>query len=645
MVTLMALASCEEDETNPSENPDETTITTESLAGHHSQYVSFCVGESLELKPYMTGDTYKWKPNGETTETIDVSTEGTYIALITNDSNIYADTITVTEINCDATVEVCGTIDENTTWTKDHMYLVTCNLSIVGATLTIEPGTIIKIKDDITISVGLWSEGTIIAKGNKGAPILFTSANTSPTAGDWNSFSFNKQSGNASIFEYCNFEYGGGYSDYSGIFEIEECKVAIDHCTITESSSYGIYLDDEAEFSSFNDNLISKTKNHAIRTYPNHVHTIGTGNDFQMESSIMGIEVKGGTFNLTEETWKAQNVPYIMNGYFHVASAAGSILNIEAGATLAFKDGADLEIGSSSENGTIIAIGTEDQPITFTAASLSPEPGDWRDIELTGGATNNCTFEYCVFEYGAWDGNYGMVNIEDCSISFDNCTINSSGSDGIWLRDAGFNSFTNNTFTNSDNSSYPINIEADYAHTLGYGNTVDKLGAKVRSGTISGNVTWKKLGFPYYVTDIVTVSSSTSPELTLEAGTIFKFSGYGTFSVGYGSEGGKLIAKGTAEDRITFTASGLTPKPSDWGTIKLYTSTMAGTEFDYCDVSYGGWDSNYGMITMWTTGTNVSISNSHFSHSGAYGIYVKDSNPTITNVTYSDNAQEDYYTR
>ncbi|MBT2556159.1 T9SS type A sorting domain-containing protein [Hymenobacter sp. ISL-91] len=87
-----------------------------------------------------------------------------------------------------APVEVSGSITTNTTWTADRVYLLKGFVFVEsGATLTIEPGTIIKgdkaSKGTLTIKQG----AKIEARGTAARPIVFTS-NQAPgerDRGDW----------------------------------------------------------------------------------------------------------------------------------------------------------------------------------------------------------------------------------------------------------------------------------------------------------------------------------------------------------------------------------------------------------------------------------------------------------------------------
>lgn len=87
-----------------------------------------------------------------------------------------------------APVEVSGTITTNTTWTADKIYLLKGFVFVEsGATLTIEPGTIIKgdlaSKGTLTIKQG----AKIDARGTALKPIVFTSNQPagSRARGDW----------------------------------------------------------------------------------------------------------------------------------------------------------------------------------------------------------------------------------------------------------------------------------------------------------------------------------------------------------------------------------------------------------------------------------------------------------------------------
>lgn len=85
-------------------------------------------------------------------------------------------------------VTVTGEITNNTTWTANKTYLISGYVYVKnGATLTIEPGTIIRGEQSTTGTLVITRGAKIVAVGTKDLPIIFTSAEAagSRNYGDW----------------------------------------------------------------------------------------------------------------------------------------------------------------------------------------------------------------------------------------------------------------------------------------------------------------------------------------------------------------------------------------------------------------------------------------------------------------------------
>ncbi|MGH7455606.1 MAG: LVIVD repeat-containing protein, partial [bacterium] len=98
------------------------------------------------------------------------------------------------------------------------------------------------------------------------------------------------------------------------------------------------------------------------------------------------------------------------------------------------------------------------------------------------------------------------------------------------------------------------------------------------SGTISANTTWSGARF---ITGNITVQNNAT--LTIAAGTTVAFANGTNLTVNAGS---KILANGTATQRIKFTANTSPAGRSQYGTIFLYGS---GNQFQYCTVEYSDW--------------------------------------------------------
>jgi parallel beta-helix repeat protein len=129
-----------------------------------------------------------------------------------------------------------------------------------GATLTIEPGVVVKFNSTRTIMVGqaTYGTGNLVARGIPEAPIIFTSVKDPcdpcnlAAAGDWRQIYFTDYSVDAtydsnddylsgSILEYIIVEYAG-YGNSGAIFA-EKSSPCLNYCEVRHNSYYGIQVD------------------------------------------------------------------------------------------------------------------------------------------------------------------------------------------------------------------------------------------------------------------------------------------------------------------------------------------------------------------------------------------------------------------
>lgn len=104
-----------------------------------------------------------------------------------------------------ATIPVTGNITSNTTWTNNNIYVIVGEVLVKNATLTIEPGTLVKGQSGQTSRLVITQTGKIYAKGTATQPIVFTSSAAvgNRNRGDWAGIAI---LGNAPV----NFKDGGG---------------------------------------------------------------------------------------------------------------------------------------------------------------------------------------------------------------------------------------------------------------------------------------------------------------------------------------------------------------------------------------------------------------------------------------------------
>lgn len=112
-----------------------------------------------------------------------------------------------------------------------------------GAILRIAPGAEFHFKSGGSIEVADSYAGTLLAVGTATEPIIFTTNNSIPKAGQWRHIYFDSNTNPGTIMEYCNVSYGSEDSYYKGNIILDgTTNVTIQNCTLSNSDGYGLYL-------------------------------------------------------------------------------------------------------------------------------------------------------------------------------------------------------------------------------------------------------------------------------------------------------------------------------------------------------------------------------------------------------------------
>jgi len=190
--------------------------------------------------------------------------------------------------------DVGGLICTNTTWTSaGSPYVITGSSIVVGcnATLTIEPGVVVKVSPTLAITVGstAFGKGNIIARGTEQLPIVFTSTNAPAAPGNWSRIHFTDFAVDATFDSDGNYLSGGilehviveyaGYGNYAAVFAeksapflnyceirhnlLEGVKVTgtnapavkISNCQVWDNAKRGIYITDREGYKLLNNNI------------------------------------------------------------------------------------------------------------------------------------------------------------------------------------------------------------------------------------------------------------------------------------------------------------------------------------------------------------------------------------------------------
>ncbi len=542
-----------------------------------------------------------------------------------------------------------GNINANEEW-KAGMHEITGEVYVDGATLTIDPGAIVKFDQGTGLFIGYnggTAGATLIANGTADQPILFTSSATNKTPGDWEYIGFYSGASNNNSMKFCTVEYAGSSQDY-GEIDIEGTSVTIENSYIQHSMSKGITVDQTGKFNSFTADTLRNNASYDIALFGANANTIGLNNGMMSNTNVY-VEA-GDPYSLSDGTWNKLNCTYILDGDLYIESSTGAKLTLAPGVKVALSQNSEIDVGYDSNTfGTLVANGSADDSvyITSSAAEGNKTAGDWGYIGFWSGAGSSSSFTYTSVTYGGGNTNEpGEIYIDGAKVGISNSRISESLKSGVHCLDnGGFSGFTNNVI--EDNGTYPVVIGAKNVSTIGTGNTYTGAGIYVDAAVISTDATWTPQSIPYIISGDLYVESSAGNTLTLPAGTTLKFTQGSEIDVGYDSNtAGKLVAQGTADSPIIFTSAAPSGNESagDWGYIGFWSGTESGSILDHCTISYGGGSGNEPgniYVTDVVSG-RLTISNCQITNSSSYGVFTDSGTaPDVSTDTFSNNASGD----
>ncbi len=321
------------------------------------------------------------------------------------------------------------------------------------------------------------------------------------------------------------------------------------------------------------------------------------------------------------QTWTTAGSPYIINGNISVYGYGVPILTIEAGVEVKFNAGASLIIGysASSHGGGIVANGSQENPVLFTANTDTPSEGYWNCLRTNSYTYTASTFTHTIFEYGGSDT--GMFNVNNYQAhltpQFDHCVFRHSANYGLYH--IGFDvgaSVQNSSFEN--NLGYPLHTNAEQAHKLGAGNTFSGNGTDrvlLRNVAISTPQTWLDQGVPYEAENDLQVRMGAGELLQISPGAELCFREAKTFFVGYTAN---TYEGGLAATGVTFRGCGA----AAWKGIQFQPYISASSLND-CEIRDAGTNLP-GAVYLRNTNAEVSVTDCHITANPGCGLYAVD---------------------
>ena len=419
-----------------------------------------------------------------------------------------------------------GDLLEDATWSGDFEYYAYRQIRVDPGKLTIEPGAVLKFMPYMDMSI----KTSLTAIGTSNQHIVFTSAQAVPAPKDWRGLRF-WYATSPSHLSYCDIKYCGGYGDDANVYT-EDSEVYLSHCDIFYGSGSGIlngsgpngkylYITDcnihhnqkhgiGLEWFWYNYTHVSHTSIYdngqyaivapadVLRFFTENINIHSNGHD--AIKVIGGWEPGAFDGQIHQGTWRNHGVPYEISQ--HVALVDGDTLTIEKGNTFYMEDDVTFWV-----DGVLSALGDADSAITFTR--MPDSESHWRHILFKDNEAMS-KLEYCNFIHGGYDeesksDTAAMISIINAGagVKFQNCTIDSSASNGIYINHQASAEWVNSTIKdNADNGIYVGDIGDNnlvFGTSLAgwndiYGNETNSISNNSTNTIDAGYIWWGTIG-------------------------------------------------------------------------------------------------------------------------------------------------------
>lgn len=434
-------------------------------------------------------------------------------------------------------------------------------IMVDGWYLTIEPGVEVRFGEGAGIEVGYNSKGRLTAKGTKEEPIKFTSAKRQEP-GYWKGLSIRANAA-GSVIEHASIEYAGQQNGMA--LRALGADMVIRNVKFVGIAGHAVEAEDNLKEFSANDLKDSGVSGIAVEVKTESLAAFKPDNVFP-ENTVIAFSGKvdrsitigpgGAPYRLTETQLAVEG-----------KEGQTATVTIQAGTTIQNAADARWDIGYNEPGGFVVK-GTKEQPVVFTSAEENPLNGSWQGFKIRGHA-KVVNIDHARIEWAGEKDGASLQYASPASLGkVTNTTFTHSAGAAVKADESPqrpFEAFSGNTF--EDIEGPILDLDVANAHKLSADQTFPKDGHIRLSGSaLRTDTLLTAQPIPYRFDESLTVESNDankSATLTIEPGTRVEVSPEVVLTFGY-NHPGRLIAKGTPENQIVFTAA-----TEPWGGIRL----------------------------------------------------------------------------
>ncbi len=299
----------------------------------------------------------------------------------------------------------------------------------------------------------------------------------------------------------------------------------------------------------------------------------------------------------------------------------GATLTIEAGTRVIMAVDSDIEFGWNSDQATVFAEGTADEPVRFCGEQ--EDQGFWRGLTFQQNVTSDSVLENVLI---ADAGGADQSLVLKADLLVDNVQVRNGANEGVLAADFDEDS---QRLSVEGVEDVPVVLTGSAAITnFPLGGMFDNNGENtvhLRYTDLEDDTVFHDVGIPYVQEARVDVRNAT---LTFDAGVEVRFAADADLEVGWNNSDAIFMVNGTSAAPVVF--RGAADDPGFWRGIILRQNVRTSSVIDHLEIRHaGGLDSNALRVESALTLQNVSVSDS------STGVYVRDQglDPASTNLT------------
>lgn len=502
-----------------------------------------------------------------------------------------------------------------------------------GATLTIAPGTVITFASDRALRV---LDGALKADGTSDEPILLKGVDAG--RGRFAGVDLSAQTRSGTSLSFVTIDGAGGSSP--GCLSLDNVpadRVALADVTLKNCSTAALSLRGAASSLTSFDRIAVEGADIGVVADAALVGDVDeriTTTDVGAHSLIGGVVEASLQIAGQDDAWHVE-------GDLEVGGTASPVLTLAAGTTLRFEGGHWLRVGSVGPGG-LVAAGTVEAPVLLSSIDSGASKGSWLGVYFEDDTLSGTQLAFTTIEAGGEDdfGSQGCITVPSSALNnklaFSDLTLRNCRAAGIGIDDGAspFATFDRVTFNACDvGISSGVNALAGVDEPATFVSTPRNV---LLAGTVDRDLTI--VAQPVFTDVDGSIDVVDGATLTLSAGTELRFPTEDWLRIGPNGSAGRLVANGTAEDKVVLGSVDEGATTASWLGVYFESGTLSGSALTHTVVKQGGQDafSSLGGITIFDEAGagDVVLDNVSFENNGQADVFFScDDEPTLTNTT------------